>query len=417
MGIFSFFKRKKKRKVKELDNAGIVVDETTNNQVLSTPNTVFSIVLEQLPTNYTLDDNNLVEITDSDILNRINELNPSVQEGSSIGQIIKKDQALNDEVLYRVVLKNNDKIEENNKETKEKKPVKIRPNGISQSTKLIKVVQGIDNSAVAISVGSSLLGIASLVVGQYYMKRVDTQLSSINHNLSKVIDFLDIEYRSEVASLMESVYNISKFQFSSVNNEELRARELSNIQELKKDCQKLLYQAETTLEKMISKTYSNFDNYESTVKEIDNWNQYQMILVKLLYEINILDFTFNLGIKSKEQCFGSFSKHTEKIKELHDQLDEWHEKQCNVLKIDINECRRKHTGVLGLLNKPISVINDKWNYKKVDEKTIQMIKDQTAKVSEITYSSENLFDDDVVIIAKKGKYYYLPGLDDTKNLN
>jgi len=417
MGIFSFFKRNKKRKAKELDNSEIVVEQATDSQVLSTQNTVFSIVLEQLPTNYILDDSNLVEMTDSDILERINCLNPSAESEISIGQIIKKDQALNDEVIYRVVLKRGDKIEENNKETKEKKPVKIRPNGISQSTKLIKVAQGIDNSALAISVGSSLLGIASLVVGQYYMKRVDAQLSSINLNLSKVIDFLDIEYRSEVASLMESVHNISKFQFSSVDNRELRRHELNNIQELRKDCQKLLFQAETTLEKMTSKTYSNFDNYESTVKEIDNWNQYQMILIKLLYEINILDFTFNLGIKPKEQCFGSFSKHTEKTKELHDQLNEWHEKQCKVLGIDLNECRRKHTGVLKLLNKPIGAINDKWNYKKIDEKTIQMIKDQTAKVSEITYSSENLFDDDVVIIAKKGKYYYLPGADDIKNFN
>jgi len=37
--------------------------------------------------------------------------------------------------------------------------------------------------------------------------------------------------------------------------------------------------------------------------------------------------------------------------------------------------------------------------------TVGMIKGQTADVGELVYSSDNLFEDDVEIIAKGGKYY------------
>ena len=247
-----------------------------------------------------------------------------------------------------------------------------------------------------------------MVVGQYYIHQVDTQLSLISDHLSKVIDFLDIQYKSEVASLMESIYTISKFQISSIENEVLRNRELDNIQELKKDCQRLLNQAETAIETLTSKVYSIYDEYESKIKEIEKWNQYRMILVKLLYQLNVLDFTLHLGIKSKEQCFGSFSLHTSKLETLHIRLVEWHKKQCQALKIDLDESRRKHTGILGLLAKPISWINDDWNYAIIRTQTVRMIKHQIDDVGEITYTSDNLFDDNVEIIARDGKYYYLP---------
>jgi hypothetical protein len=79
-----------------------------------------------------------------------------------------------------------------------------------------------------------------------------------------------------------------------------------------------------------------------------------------------------------------------------------------VLKIDIGESRRKHTGVLGWLEKPISWINDDWNYEKVGTQTVRMIKGQTDEIGEITYTSDNLFEENVEIIARNGKYYYLP---------
>ena len=138
------------------------------------------------------------------------------------------------------------------------------------------------------------------------------------------------------------------------------------------------------------------------------WSQYQTILVKLLYQINILDFTLHLGIKAKDQCFGSFALHTSKIESIHIRLVNWHNNQCDLLKIDLNECHRKHTGFLAHLEKPISWINDDWNYQEIDGQMVKKIREQTADISTISYTTDNLFDEEVQIIAKDNKYFYLP---------
>ena len=195
---------------------------------------------------------------------------------------------------------------------------------------------------------------------------------------------------------------------SSIENNELRCRELDNLQSLREKCQELINQAETTLETLIGKNCSNYEDYEKTVKDIGKWNQYQTILIKILCQINILDFTLHLGVKSKEQCFGSFQLHANKVETIHTQLVGWHNTQWEVLKIDIAESRRKHTGVRALLEKPISWINDDWNYQEIGVQMIEMIKEQTADIPQISYTEDNRFNEEVQIIAKEGKYFYLP---------
>ena len=408
MGLLDLFKKKKKQENTEV---AVIESEPKNSEVsvVSNDNHELAVLIEQLPTTYSIDENSLIEITDSHVLARIDGLVPSLgTTGASIGNVVKSVQAAQGETLYRVVLQKGGELVDSRGMMGAKRAMALGPNGIRENANLIEVPQGLDKGAVVANAGAAVMGVASMVVGQYYMAQVDNQLSLISDSLSRVIDFLDVQYKSEVASLMESVYNISRFQISSIENEELRSRELDNIQELRKDCQRLLNQTETTIETLTSKTYSSYDEYERKVKEIEKWNQYQMILIKLIYQLNILDFTLHLGIKSKEQCFGSFTLHTTKLETLHTRLVGWHKNQCEVLKIDIDESRRKHTGVLGWLEKPISWINDDWNYEKVGTQTVRMIKGQTAEIGEITYTSDNLFEENVEIIARNGKYYYLP---------
>lgn len=408
MGLLDIFKRKKKQEVADIVESESDKIETGLNIVPSVDDEMV-VLMEQLPSTYSLDDKSLIEISDSHVLAKIDGLVPSLNTaGVSVGNIIKTVREAQGDKLYKVVLKNGGELVDSCTMAGAKRAMTLGPNGIKENANLIEVTKGVDKGAVVANAGAAVMSVASMVVGQYYMSQVDSQLSLIGDRLSKVIEFLDVQYKSEVASLMESVYNISKFQISSVENEELRTRELDNIQNLRKDCQRLLNQAETTIEALTSKNCSSYRDYESKVKEIDKWNQYQMVLVKLLYQINVLDFALHLGIKSKEHCFGSFSLHTDKIKTLHAHLVDWHKNQCEILKININESRRKHTGILSWLEKPISWINDAWNYQAVGTQTVGMIKGQTADVGEIVYSLDNLFEDDVEIIAKGGKYYYLP---------
>ena len=406
MGFFDIFKRKKKQ---EKTTEIVPVVEENTPTIVESQETGLAVLLEQLPTTYGLDETSLIEITDTRVLARIDGLVPSVgSTGVSVGNVIKNLNGQQGETLYRVVLQKGGQLADSNNIPGAKRAFTMVGNHISEHGDLIAVDQVVDKGAVVANAGAAVMGVASMVVGQYYMHQVDSQLGLISDHISRIVDFLDIQYKSQVASLMESVYNISKFQISSIENEELRGRELDNIQLLRGKCQELLNQAETTLETLTSKNCPSYDDYGKTVKEIGKWSQYQTILVKLLYQINILDFTLHLGIKSKEQCFGSFTLHTGKIESIHTRLVAWHNTQCEVLKIDLAESRRKHTGFLAWLEKPISWINDDWNYQAIGGQMVRMIKGQTANLTTITYTDDNLFNEDVQIIVRDGKYFYLP---------
>lgn len=406
MVFFDIFKRKKTQKgTIEM----IPVIEGNTQTIVESQKTGLSILLEQLPTTYGVDETSLIEITDSNILAKIDGLVPSIGSmGVSVDNAIKNLNGQQGERLYRVVLQKGGRLVDSNNISGAKRAFTMVGNHIGEHADLIAVDQVVDKGAVVANVWTAVMGVSSMVVGQYYMHQVDHQLSLISDHISRITDFLDIQYKSQVASLIESIYNISKFQISSIENEEVRGRELDNIQLLRGKCQELLNQAEVTLENLISKSCPTYDDYEKNVKEIGKWSQYQIILIKLLYQINILDFTLHLGVKSKEQCFGSFTLHTGKMKSIHTQLITWHNTQCQVLKIDIAENRRKHTGFLARLEKPISWINDDWNYQAVREQMVRMIKEQTSELTTITYTNDNLFNEDVQIIARDGKYYYLP---------
>ena len=385
MGLFHIFKRNKKQE--ELNKDVQLVEEqhsTTDKNNMSS----LGVLLEKMSSICGLDVNSLTEITDSQILTQIDSVILAVGEIKNTANTVIEE--IKD--TYRMVFKKGTQAASFNKMTKTKK--------ISEKMA--------DKSVLSANISSTVMAVAPMVVVQYYMNQVCTRLDLINESISKVIDFLDVQYKSRVASLMELVYNISKYQISSIENEELRGRELDNVQRLRDVCQTLLNQAETTLETLTCKNCPTFDNYEKTINEIGKWTQYQTVLVKLLYQINILDFALHLGIKSKEQCFGSFDLHASKAESIHTRLIDWHNAQCEALKIDLTEGRRKHTGALAWLNKPIGWINDNWNYQSIDDKTVHMIKDQISEITNLSYSSENLFNEDVQIIIKDGKYYYLP---------
>lgn len=408
MGLFDLFKKKKKEQ-KEVVTDVVVKPHSLDVQPVDTTESEIAVLFEQLPTTYSLDETGLVEITDSLVLERINMLVPSLgMTGTSIGNVINNMKTITGPSLYRVFLEKGGELADSNAMKGAKRAFTMGSKGIKENANLFEVSKNVDKGLAAANSVSAIMNVASMVVGQYYMKQVDTQLTLMAGQISAVIDFLDDQYKSEVVSLIESVSNIAKFQISSIENEELRGRELDNIQELRKDSQKLINLAEITLERLTSKTCPKYEEYESSIKIIEKWTQYQTILIKILYQLNILDFTLHLGVKSKEQSFASFQTHTAKVENMHTRLVEWHTKQCEAFKINIEESRRKHTGLLGFLEKPISLIKDAWNYQEVNSETIRMIKEQTADIEKTSNSFDNLFNADVEIIARNGKYYYLP---------
>lgn len=255
---------------------------------------------------------------------------------------------------------------------------------------------------------AAVMNVASMVVGQYYMNQITLHMTAISVSLEKLLEIEEIKYKSEVETLLESVFETAQFQIASIENEELRNREANKIQNKKNKCQNLLNQAENHLNNLLNKKITTFIDYEKSTVNIEKWKSYTQILIDLFYKIDVLDFAIHKGQKSKEQCFKTYELHKNNAIEIKNQLIAWHNVQQEHFDIDLENNRVAHDGFLSLIKKPISIINDDWNYKKLKSKTKHMILNQIENDVEQSKEFDNLFEKDIQIIIKEGKYYYLP---------
>ena len=98
------------------------------------------------------------------------------------------------------------------------------------------------------------MGVASMVVGQYYMTKINAELGEISDGISQIQDFQDNEYRSRVFSLVAHVKKIADFQTEILENDELRLSKIAQLDSLEEECTQLLGQANLTLAGFAKKT-------------------------------------------------------------------------------------------------------------------------------------------------------------------
>lgn len=403
MGIFSFFKNKKKK-----ENAIAIIQEGTATERIKSfyeKDSDLLVNFEELESLSEFDESKLVEIKDVGVLARLNCLLPSLakyssknKESTQINSIQPTDK------LFKVVLKNGVGLSDSNAVANVKKNISSMPKGgFRQSSSLVEPPK----TAVVFNPGTVVMSLTSLVVGLFYLQQVNKRMATLVDVVAKVVDYLDVQYKSQVASLVESVYNASKFQMSSIVNEELRNRELDNLQDLKFKCQDLLNQAENTLALMTTKNITKYKEYIEKLQDIDKWRKNQTILVEMLFQINQLDFTLHLGKKAQDHCFGSFSLHTEKLTNIHERLLLWNSEQMQILKIDAKEGKMEKKGFLPFIFKRLRLNNSKRCYRSIDENDLKLIRDQSEEEKTIDYNKNNLFNEDVQIVVKEGKMFYL----------
>ena len=394
MGLFDIFKKTEKKT--------ILVTSQQQAVAVSEEDKQLSVALESLPSVNGVNKTRLIEITDPSILARIDALIPSIGTSEvSIGNIVHQPK----ETLYKVVLKNGGELMDSKTMEGAKRAMVKGKNGIRENTNLLAVEP--DKIGMIANVGACAFNVASMVVGQYYMQQIDSKLSDIARSVDQIMESIEIQYKGSVTSLIESVHSVSKFQLSSLQNDELRSRELDHIQDLKDECQKLLSEAESKIELILGSDLSTYNQYATKTKELEKWLKYQELLIQSLQQIDTLDFTLYLGAKTKEHCFSSFGSHVRKYDDLHQEVIAWHKTNCSKFKIDVSKERRKHAGLLAIFEKPIDLINEEWNYTTVSCETISLIKEQTGEMQSISYNPENPFIEDVEIVIDGDKRYYL----------
>lgn len=365
------------------------------------------IQVEILPPETIGDESGLVEITDSKVLARVNNLVPGLaQAGNAVNNAVHAVQAQG-EVLYRAIIPAGAKLTDSRGMEGAVRGFYRGADGIQGHANLV-AVEAQKGTAVVANTAAAAMGVASMVVGQYYMTQINAELGQISDGISKIADFQDNEYRSRVFSLVSHVKKIAEFQVEILENNELRLSKIAQLDSLEEECTKLLGQANLTLAGFAKKNDLDFATYEKELQEVQNWYIYQNTLLEMLHKLSDLRFTLHLGAVSRAQCTALLPTYTQQVEETQSRLTQWHQDTTKRLNVDTAEIRRKREGLDKAIHCLPGLINDDWNFRSISEKTACMIDSQTGGHSELHHDNSDFYLEDVQLISKDGKVYYLP---------
>lgn len=408
IGAVVIFKSKTKA-TNSLSPSEVSTDTSSRatSMVQDTASQEFRIQVEMLPTETICDESKLIEITDSRVLARVNSLVPAlVQTGNAINNAVQAAQTQG-EVLYQAIIPAGAKFADSRAMDGAVRGFYHGAEGIQGHANWV-AVEAQKGTAVIANTAAAAMGVASIVVGQYYMTQINAELGQISDGISKIADFQDNEYRSRVFSLVSHIKKIAEFQVEILENDELRLSKIAQLDSLEEECTKLLGQANLTLAGVTKKNGLDFATYEKELQEVQNWYIYQNTILEMLHKISDLRFALHLGAVSRAQCTALLPTYTQQVEETQSRLTQWHQDTTKRLNVDTAEIRRKRKGWDKAIHFIPGLINDDWNFCSISEKTACMIDSQASGRAALHHDNSDFYLEDVQLISKGDKVYYLP---------
>ena len=402
--------RKKNATVETRNSLNDMLTDRKNNQLTIDNKKLdeLEIQIEMLPAESIPHKNNLVEITDSKVLAHVNNLIPVLLQarvaGNNTMQIAKADG----EVLYRAIIPAGAKLADSKTIEDAFRGFYHGADGIQGHANLVAVKAQKGTAAVA-NTAAAAMSVASMIVGQYYMTQINAELGKISDGISKIADFQDNEFRSRVFSLVTHIKKIADFQVEILENEELRLTKIEQLDNLEEECTKLLGQTNLTLAGYTKKRDLDYKEYEKELKNAQNWHMYQNALLDVLYKISDLRYTLHIGSVSREQCTSLLPTYTKQVSDTQEMLAGWHRDSVKRLCINTKNEKRKRDGFDGFVHLLPGLFSNDLNFRAMKKDTVAMIASQTLNSDEITQKdNSDLYAEDVQLISKDGKIYYLP---------
>lgn len=358
------------------------------------------------------EESQLVEVKDSQLLARIDNAIPgTLQAVANTGAVhAYQEAAKSADQLYQAIIPKGAVLDKSRvMEGAVRGSYRDVANSIKGNANWVAVDGKAANNLAAVGVANAAMNVASMVVGQYYISQINDQLEDINAGIEKIADFQQTEFKSKVYALVAEVQKCSTFQVETIENDELRNRELSHLKSLEHECAQLLGQANLSLQDISGKKGLDYAAYEKKIGEAESWFQYQQILLEVMYKISDLSYALNLGAISRENSYALYLPYAKQSEGTLAKLNEWHDEHVKRLEINVEESRRKRQGVEGFFMGALGLFNDDFNYKKMSQSTIARIEHQAENASTIKgVEGEDLYQEDVRLIAKDGKLFYLP---------
>lgn len=403
VGVVLYLKNKQSK-----ENPEVVVNKPSEVELQTTEvSKEIVIQMELLPAEAIPDETKLVEIMDSKVLAHVNNLVPGLEQaGNAVNNAAQAAKA-NGEVLYRAIIPAGAKLSDSKAMEGAVRGIYHGADGIKGHANLVAAEAKKGTTVVANT--AAAMGVASMVVGQYYMTQINAELGVISDGISQVRDFQDNEYRSRVFSLVAHVKKIADFQTEILENDELRLSKISQLDSLEEECTQLLGQANLTLVGFAKQSELDYEDYEKALGNAQDWFMYQKSLLDVFYKISDLRYTLHLGAVSREQCASLLSTYSKQVSDTQVRLTAWHEGTAERLGIEIDESRRKRAGFDEVIHFIPGLFNDDLNFRGIEERTSSMIKEQKIGHDGAHKMDESeLYAEDVQLISKDGKLYYLP---------
>lgn len=201
----------------------IVIDLPREAELVPQENAPQELVIqmEMLPAEAIADESGLVEITDSKVLAHVNNLVPGLAQVGNAANNAAQALHANGEILYRAIIPVGAKLTDSKDMAGAVRGFYRGANGIQGHANLVATEAQKGTMAVA-NTAAAAMGVASMVVGQYYMTQINAELSEISDGISQIVGFQDNEYRSKVFGLVAQVKTIASFHVEIIDNNELR---------------------------------------------------------------------------------------------------------------------------------------------------------------------------------------------------
>ena len=356
-----------------------------------------------LPEIKEIDESRLVEITDSKLLGHVNNLLPEAfKTATTVGNAVQGST----KTLYEAILPAGKQLAKSKNTEGAFRGFTMGKKGIDGSAEFLSVNNA---SNVAANVASSAMGVGSMVVGQYYMTQINNELESISSDISQIMIFQNNEYKSKVFALVTKVKELSSFQIEILENEDLRKAEISNLNRIEQQSLELLGQANLTIADYSKKMDMGIKEYEEQLVDVQYWVVYQETLLEVLYLIANLKYALYLGAVSRDQCNSLLSTYSKQSRDVSLGLQNWHLEQIEKYGINLEEGNRERYGVDGILHKVPGMIRKELNFRPVPKDVVDIItKHLTTREKHRQVITKEVFEENVKLIGKEGKIYYLP---------
>ena len=410
VGVYFVMRNMKSSATTDKKGQGTIITRD-NTELINTCKSELRIRFEDLLILTEEEETRLVEVNDNRLLARIDSAIPgTLQAVANTAAIHNYQQAVQSAgQLYQAIIPKGAVLTNSKAMEGAVRGIYHGAVGIKGHANFVAADGNMGSGLVTMNVANAAMGIASMVVGQYYMAQINDRLDSITDSMDRIAGFQDNEYKSKVYALVAEIQKSSTFQIEIMENEELRTRELAHLKNLEHECAQLLGQANLTLQDYAKKSGLAYRQYENYVREANSWYQYQQILLEIMGKIGELTYALNLGAVSKENCYAMYLPYAKQTEAALVQLKDWHKENASKLEIDVESTRRKRQGIEGLFMNIPALFDEELHYKSISGRTAEMISRQTFGTADVKPADDkDLFQEDVRLVAKEGKLYYLP---------